>query len=223
MLSVLIAQVLVIASSAKYVSAALPLCIAVVWLVQKFYLRTSLQLRILDIESKSQLFTHFLELLSGLTTIRAFGWEKEHLLRARAALATSQRPFYLLYCIQRWLNLVLDLLVGAVAILLAVIAVEFPDKSDAGLIGLALVSLVGFSQMLKQLVTNWTLLETSAGAVSRIRSFTSTIESENLPDECEKPPEDWPSGGAIEFQDITASHGYVARRFTNSYRLWANS
>ena len=206
-LSVLIAQLFVIASSAKYVSIALPFCIIAVWVVQKFYLRTSLQLRILDIESKSALFTHFIELLNGITTIRAFGWERQHLLRAKAALATSQRPFYLLYCIQRWLNLVLNLVVGAVAILLVTIAVEFQGSSDAGLIGLALVSLVGFTQILKQLVTNWTLLETSAGAVSRIRSFTSEVESENFPDECGEPPENWPSEGAIEFRDITASHG----------------
>lgn len=163
-LSVLIAQLFVIASSAKYVSIALPLCIAAVWMIQKFYLSTSLRLRILDIEAKSQLFTSFLELLNGLTTIRAFGWETQHLLRARAAIAVSQRPFYLLYSIQRWLNLVLDLVVGAVAVLLVTIAVEFQGSSDAGLIGLALVSFAGFSQILKQLVTNWTLLETSANA-----------------------------------------------------------
>ena len=93
----------------------------------------------------------------------------------------------------------LDLVIGAVAILLVTIAVEFQGSYDTGLIGLALVSLTGFSQILKQLVTNWTLLETSAVAVSRIRSFTSTTESENLPHECEKPPENWPSEGAIEF------------------------
>ena len=207
MLSQLIAQLFVIATSAKYVSIALPFCIVAVWAVQKFYLRTSSQLRILDIECKSQLFTHFLELLSGITTIRAFGWENQHLFRARAALAISQRPFYLLYCIQRWLNLVLNLIVGAVAVLLVTIAVEFQGSSDAGLIGLALVSLVGFTQVLKQLVTNWTLLETSAGAVSRIRNFTSEVESENYPDECQKPPVNWPSEGAIEFQNITAVHG----------------
>ena len=101
----------------------------------------------------------------------------------------------------------LNLIVGAVAVLLVTIAVEFQGSSDAGLIGLALVSLVGFTQILKQLVTNWTLLETSAGAVSRIRSFTAEVESENLPDECQNPPKNWPSEGAIEFQDITASHG----------------
>ena len=182
-----------------------------VFIIQKFYLRTSLQLRILDIESKSLLFTQFLELLNGLTTIRAFGWERQHLSRAQAALETSQKPFYLLYCIQRWLNLVLNLIVGAIAVLLATVAVEFQGESDAGLIGLALTSLVGFTQILKQLVTNWTLLETSAGAVSRIRTFTSAVESENLPNESQEPPEDWPRDGSIEFRGVTASHRKYAR------------
>lgn len=205
---VLSAQLLVLVVSAKYIAAALPFTIAVVYMVQKFYLRTSRRLRILDIETKSHLFTHFLELLNGLVTIRAFQWENQHLSRFLVALRRSQKPFYLLYCIQRWLNLILDLIVGTIAIILVTIAVKTKGKTDPGLTGLALVNLVGFSQMLKQLITNWTLLETSMGALSRIRSFTSTVDSENLSGEDQSPPEHWPSYGAIEFRNVSASHKY---------------
>ncbi|OCL12604.1 P-loop containing nucleoside triphosphate hydrolase protein [Glonium stellatum] len=208
---VLFAQLLVLVASAKYIAVALPFTIAVIYIVQKFYLRTSRRLRVLDIETKSHLFTHFLELLSGLVTIRAFRWEDEHLSRFLAALRTSQRPFYLLYCVQRWLNLILDLIVGTIAIMLVTIAVKTKGHADPGLIGLALVNLVGFSQMLKQLIINWTLLETSMGALSRIRSFTSTVESENLPGEDQSPPEHWPSYGTIEFRNVCASHKKSSR------------
>lgn len=208
---VLFAQLLVLVASAKYTAAALPFTIAVVYIVQKFYLRTSRRLRILDIETKSHLFTHFLELLSGLVTIRAFQWENQHLSRFLAALRRSQKPFYLLYCVQRWLNLILDLIVGTIAIILVTIAVKTKGETDPGLTGLALVNLVGFSQMLKQLITNWTLLETSMGALSRIRSFTSTVDSENLSGEDQSPPEHWPSYGAIEFRNVSASHKKSAR------------
>jgi ABC-type multidrug transport system fused ATPase/permease subunit len=209
---VLIAQLLVIVASSKYIGAAMPFCIVVVYMVQKFYLRTSRRLRLLDIETKAHLFTHFLELLSGLITIRAYQWESQHLTRFLAALARSQKPFYLLYCIQRWLNLVLDLIVGTIAVMLVIIAVKTKGGStDPGLIGLALVNLVGFSQMLKQLITNWTLLETSMGALARIRSFTGEVESENLPHEDQCPPGQWPEHGAIEFQHISASHAKASR------------
>lgn len=202
----LVAQLLVIAISAKYIAVALPFCLAVVWVIQKFYLRTSRQLRFLDIEAKSPLFTRFLESLGGLATIRAFGWQKEYLQRNKAVLQLSQRPYYLLYCVQRWLNLVLDLTVAVIAIILVVIAVKTRGKIDAGLIGLALVNIVNFSTNLKALITSWTVMETAIGAVSRTRSFAAETESENLPSETSMPPPGWPQKGAIEFKGISASY-----------------
>jgi len=84
--------------------------------LQKFYLRTSRQMRLLDLEAKSPLYSHFIETLSGLTTIRAFGWTEIFREQNLALLDTSQKPYYLLFCIQRWLGLVHDLLVTALAV-----------------------------------------------------------------------------------------------------------
>jgi len=39
-------------------------------------------------------------------------------------LDTSQKPFYLLFCIQRWLALILDLLVMVLAVVLMVLVVK---------------------------------------------------------------------------------------------------
>ncbi len=33
-------------------------------------------MRLLDLEAKSPLYSHFIESLSGLVTIRAFGWDE---------------------------------------------------------------------------------------------------------------------------------------------------
>jgi ABC-type multidrug transport system fused ATPase/permease subunit len=111
-----------------------------------------------------------------------------------------------MYCIQRWLNMILDLIVGGMAILLVTVAIQTKHTVDPGMTGLALTNLVGFSQMLKQLITNWTLLETSMGALSRIRSFTTSIETENLPGETNCAPDYWPKFGGIEFRNVVASH-----------------
>lgn len=102
-----VAQAILIAIGAKYVGVILPLIIVAIYLLQKIYLKTSRQLRLLDLESKSPLYSHFTETLSGLTTIRAFGWQTQSAAKNRRLLDISQKPYYLLYCIQRWLNLVL--------------------------------------------------------------------------------------------------------------------
>lgn len=106
------------------------------YLVQRVYLRTSRQLRLLELESRSVVIIDFLETTDGLTTIRAFGGqpkaEMEHLRR----LDESQKPFYLLLCLQCWLKIVLDLLVAGIAVGVIALAVVLRDTTSGGQIGL---------------------------------------------------------------------------------------
>lgn len=69
----------------------IPFLILVVYVLQDIYLRTSCQLRLLDLETRAPLFSHFLETLDGLATIRAFGWRECQRL-CGALLDASQRP-----------------------------------------------------------------------------------------------------------------------------------
>lgn len=119
-------------------AASVPVLIITVWSLQHIYLRTSRQLRLLDIEAKSPLYSHFLESLGGLITIRSFGWEPQFQNRNAVLLDDSQRPYYLLYCIQRWLTLVLDLIVGAEAVLVVGLAVGLRHSTSPGLLGVSL-------------------------------------------------------------------------------------
>lgn len=47
--------------------------------------------------------------------MRAFGFQRALQKQHRAQLDRSQRPFYLLFAVRRWLTLVLDLVVAVVA------------------------------------------------------------------------------------------------------------
>lgn len=174
--------------------------------LQKFYLRTSRQMRLLDLEAKSPLYSHFIETLSGLTTIRAFGWTEIFREQNLALLDTSQKPYYLLFCIQRWLGLVLDLLVTALAVILMVLIVKLRTDISPGYVGLALLNVMTFNQSLTLIIKEWTLMETAVGAVSRLKNFAATTVSENLPSEVETVPENWPAFGAIEFKNVKASY-----------------
>ncbi|KAF7512373.1 hypothetical protein GJ744_001941 [Endocarpon pusillum] len=200
-----IAQLIMIMASAKFIAAALPAVLVAFWLVQKFYLRTGRQLRLLDIEAKGPLFSQFIETLAGLVTIRAYGWQKEESRRNQATLDVSQRPFYLLVCVQRWLNLVLDFIVAGIAIVVVSIATKTKGNIDPGLVGVALVNIINFSVSIKALLANWTQLETCVGAVARVRGFERTTESEHQPIEKYVPPVEWPDQGAVRFHRVSAS------------------
>lgn len=201
-----LAQMILIAVAAPYAAISFPVVGTAIYFIQKFYLRTSRQLRFLDLEAKSPLYTQFNEILEGLATIRAFGWQSFVEDKAKDLLDRSQRPFYLLFAVQRWLTLVLDFVVAAVATILIVLVVVLRGKLSSGYVGVALLNVVLFSQSIKLLITFWTQLETHIGSVARVKSFTTDPVAEDKDTEDHIPPGTWPGQGKIDFNDITAFH-----------------
>jgi ABC-type multidrug transport system fused ATPase/permease subunit len=199
-------RVILVCITAKYFAIALPFALASVYVAQRYYLRTSRQLRLLDIEAKAPLYSQFIETLDGLATIRAFGWQHSLQRRNHELLDTSQKPYYLLACIQLWLTFTLDILTAVLAILVVVLAVATRDSATGGDIGVALVNVVSTNQVLAMLLISWTSLETSIGAVSRVRSFARDTPSEVRSDVGPEPSEEWPYAGAISFEDASASY-----------------
>ncbi|KAI2469971.1 P-loop containing nucleoside triphosphate hydrolase protein [Annulohypoxylon bovei var. microspora] len=123
-----------------------------------------------------------------------------------AYLDSSQRPAYLLYCMQRWLTLVLDLLIAGLATLLVGLALALRSRINPGLLGVALSSVVGFGQTLTALLMAWTQLETSLGAITRIRDF-ERLTPQEYDGDTSPPNEKWPSQGAIRFLGISVTYG----------------
>lgn len=132
---------------AKYLAVTLPFAVASIFFIQRFYLRTSRQVRLLDIETKAPLFLHFLETTSGASTVRAFGWQRPFRKTLETLLDQSQRPFYLLFCIQQWLALVLDLIVAVIAVILVAIVVTWKDLFTPGTVGVALLTVMTFNRL----------------------------------------------------------------------------
>jgi ABC-type multidrug transport system fused ATPase/permease subunit len=117
---------------------------------------------------------------------------------------SSQRPAYLLLMIQEWLNLVLDLVVMVMAALLTTLAVQL--HSSSAFVGASLFSLISFGENLSGIVTSYTRLETSIGAVARLKTFTDTVQPEDRPEEDIVPPEEWPQRGLIELRGVSARY-----------------
>ncbi|KAL7796652.1 P-loop containing nucleoside triphosphate hydrolase protein [Trichoderma ceciliae] len=195
-----------LAASSYYVAISFPFLAALYYLLQRGYLRTSRQLRLLDLEEKAPVYTQFMETLSGVCTIRAFGWQKQAILKNHQLVDRSQRPFYLLIMVQRWLVLVLDLTTTALALLIVGFAVKLRGSVSVGLTGVSLVQLISMSETLNMLIQFWTSIETSIGAVARIKQFSEETASESLPGEDQEPPSNWPDRGHVAIQDLEASY-----------------
>lgn len=204
-------SIALISIGSSYMAASIPVAVFALYWIQRFYLRTSRQLRLLDLETKTPLYQHFTETLEGVATIRAFGWQKPFDEKAFDKLNDSQRPLFILACIQRWLSLVLGLLIAGMAVLLIALALCIPQASSGGALGVALNSILAFNISLTMLISAWTNAETSLGSVARTESFEKHTPVEEEPSTLLEPGSDWPSG-AVDVEDLgfTYADGTIA-------------
>ncbi|KAK2593714.1 hypothetical protein QQS21_008579 [Conoideocrella luteorostrata] len=194
------------AAAVSWFAISIPFVVVVLVVIQRFYVRTSKQLRLLEIEHKAPLYSHFLESMNGLSTIRAFGWTKPYCEKNLRLLDNAQKPSYLLYCIQRWLTLVLDLVVAALTVMLMACAVVLRHKVNPSLLGIALVNMMELGNNLKGIIIQWSTLETSLGAVTRIKEFAENAPVEVLPQESKDPGLAWPAQGAVQFRKVSVKY-----------------
>ncbi|GKZ21921.1 hypothetical protein AbraIFM66951_007309 [Aspergillus brasiliensis] len=212
-----IGQAAVMLTSSVYLAISYPILGALLYFVQKYYLRTSRQLRLLDLEAKSPLYTHFLDTLKGIATLRAVGFVPEDIHKNARLVDSSQRAAYLLLMIQEWLNLVLNLVVMVIAAVLTTLAVRL--HSNSAFAGASMYSLMTFGESLSGIVIFYTRLETSIGAIARLKTFNETVKPEDRDGPGEEdivPDTNWPDRGLVELRGVSAQYKSSTTSDSNS-------
>jgi ATP-binding cassette, subfamily C (CFTR/MRP), member 1 len=107
---------------------------------QKYYLRTSRELKRLDSVSRSPIYAHFQESLGGVSTIRAYRQQARFTLENEWRMDANLRAYFPSVSANRWLAVRLEF-IGSVIILsaavFAVISVTTGSGLSAGMVGLA--------------------------------------------------------------------------------------
>lgn len=194
----------IIASGASYAAPILPVMIIFVLIVQHFYLKTSKQLRAMELDSSKLLVRQLSETSAGLEHIRAFDSEEHFIVEFQAILDQTQKPYYYLMAAQQWLLTVLDFFTAAAAVSMVSLAVNFPSTASPTSMGLAFVSLVTFSMVISLFIRYFVAMEISYGAVARIRAYVQGTPIEK--DHQNSPPENWPESGKIVFKQVSAAY-----------------
>ncbi len=140
-----------------FIALILPLT-GLYWYIQRYYLRTSRELKRLDSVSRSPIYAHFAESLSGLSTIRAYRQQDRFSLDNEWRVDANLRAYFPAISANRWLAVRLEF-IGSFIILasagFAIIAVSKGKGPSAGLLGLAMSYALQITQSL-----NWIVRQT---------------------------------------------------------------
>ncbi|XP_039546373.1 canalicular multispecific organic anion transporter 1 isoform X1 [Pimephales promelas] len=182
-----------------FTAVVVPMAV-IYYFVQRFYVATSRQLRRLDSVSRSPIYSHFGETVSGLSVIRAYGHQQRFLKQNEDTIDQNLKSVYPWIVSNRWLAMRLESLGNLVVFFSALFAVISRDSLNSGLVGLSISYALNVTQTLNWLVRMTSELETNIVAVERVSEYTE-IKNEAPWVTSNRPPDDWPSGGKIRFEN----------------------
>ncbi|XP_074899136.1 ATP-binding cassette sub-family C member 10 isoform X2 [Buteo buteo] len=184
----------------------LPLA-ALYFSIQRYYRRTSRELKRLYSVTLSPIYTHFSETLSGLSSIRAMRATQRFELENQMHLEQNQRCLFASNTAMQWLDIRLQMIGVAVVTTIAGIAIIQHQKQlgNPGLVGLALSYALSVTNLLSGLISSFTLTETMMVSVERTEEYTTDIPTEPH-DKVVQVAADWPSQGLVEFQQVVLAY-----------------
>uniref|UniRef100_A0A8C5SIY1 Uncharacterized protein n=1 Tax=Laticauda laticaudata TaxID=8630 RepID=A0A8C5SIY1_LATLA len=166
----------------------------------QFYVATSRQLRRLDSVTRSPIYSHFGETVSGLSVIRAFGHQERFLQHNEKIVDVNQKSVYSWLVSNRWLAVRLELVGNLTVFFAALLAVFVKNSLNSGIVGLSISSAMNITQTLNWLVRMTSELETNIVAIERLNEYTE-IKNEAPWVTTQRPPSQWPNNGEITFID----------------------
>ncbi|KAG8435477.1 hypothetical protein GDO86_013419 [Hymenochirus boettgeri] len=192
---------LVVICLATPIFAAVAVPIAILYyFVQRFYVTTSRQLRRLDSVTRSPIYSHFGETVSGLSVIRAYRHQERFLQHNEETIDFNQKSVYSWMVSNRWLAIRLELVGNLTTFFAALFAVLARGSLASGTVGLSISSALNVTQTLNWLVRMTSELETNIVAVERIDEYIK-VEREAQWVTDQRPPKNWPDKGVVQFVD----------------------
>ena len=109
--------------------------------IQSYFIKSSVELQRIESVSKSPIFSHFGEVFSGASSIRAYGtnYLQRVVLKTKFLLDTNHRNVIIREACQCWLGIRLEFISTVLIMFCGVFAVISRNSINPGLVGLSLV------------------------------------------------------------------------------------
>ncbi|KAM5274228.1 ATP-binding cassette sub-family C member 3 [Ctenodactylus gundi] len=197
--------VVIVTSTPFFIVVILPLAALYVF-VQRFYVATSRQLKRLESVSRSPIYSHFSESVTGTSVIRAYGRIEDFKVLSDTKVDTNQRSCYPYIASNRWLGIRVEFVGNCVVLFAALFAVTGRSSLNPGLVGLSVSYALQVTLALNWMIRTMSDLESNIVAVERVKEYSKTETEAPWVVEGKRPPKDWPLRGEVEFRNYSVRY-----------------
>lgn len=161
--------------------------------------------------TRSPVYSHFGETLSGVSTIRAYGGSNRFIQESNNRVDINQQCYFPSIIANRWLAIRLEFCGNMITFFSAAFSVFSRDLffNEPGFAGLLMTYAMTITQTLNWLIRMTSEIETNIVSVERIEEYCQIpSEREWTREENSEPilPKNWPKNGQIIFDDYAVRY-----------------
>ncbi|KAG0054723.1 Multidrug resistance-associated protein 1 [Gryganskiella cystojenkinii] len=206
-LTSVLGTLIVISFSVPIFMALIPVLAVLYLFIQVAYLRSSRALKRIHSISKSPLYQHFGETLTGVSTIRAMRVNERFILENAMKSDISSNAYFAYQISSRWLDVRLECMGTLVVLATALLSVLARESLGAAKAGLALSYSSNLTFLITLLVKSYGEFQNQLVSVERIQEYSNKgPEAPATMDKDAHLPPHWPAQGRIEFRDFSARY-----------------
>ncbi|KAG0027434.1 hypothetical protein BGZ81_005634 [Podila clonocystis] len=207
----LFGSVVVVCIVNAWIVIAIPFLFAGFIGLRAVYIKTSRQVKRIDSQTRSPIYSQLSETLDGLTSVRAFGVGERFMSRFVDAQEANGRAFFSYLICARWLGFRLDALSALFLGVTAVACVAVRDSQEAALVGLALNYVTQLSGELQWAVRQSVEAAILMVSVERMMEYAAVKPEESdrrrfNPDGSSVVPNGWPAEAKVSFSDMSLTY-----------------
>ena len=171
-------------------------------IIQKMYVSTSRQLKRLESVSRSPIYSHFGETISGAPTIRAFGLQSDFVKQSDTKVDNNQMCYYPNVIANRWLAIRLEFIGNLITFGSAIFCMVQHGTIKSGDVGFVISYSLSITTVLNWMVRMTADVETNIVGVERIMEYTNIgLEAPWIIDN-NRPPKTWPDTGDVTLSNL---------------------
>ncbi len=183
---------------------AIPLIVIIFGLIANIYQASSREVKRLEALSRSHLYQNFNEVLSGMSTIKAYNSEHRFIEKNNELTDRLNESYLVTVANQRWIAITLDLIGCGIAFIVTMLALTRQFNISAASTGLVTTYILDLSGTLTMWLVSYSEVENEMNSVERLCRYANDLEQESahrIPGRAPSP--EWPQNGAVNFNHVS--------------------